>query len=75
MLKRTFFRIMFDNLFVNNALCKTLRAITKYFREQQDFRGNNLTFSNTLQFKKKEPDIYSKKFIFMVDNNYGAFRQ
>ena len=75
MLKRTFFRIMFDNLFVNNALCKTLRAIIKYFREQQDFRGNNLTFSNTLQFKKKERDIYSKKFIFMVDNNNGAFRQ
>ena len=62
---RTFFRIMLDNLFVNNALFESIIKLVKFLKEMEYFNHKNL---KTLNKKTKnviiKEDDYKNKFKF-----------
>ena len=62
---RTFFRIMLDNLFVNNALFGTIIKLIRFWKELEIFNHINLKTLN----KKTKNDIikeehYKNRFKF-----------
>ena len=62
---RTFFRIMLDNLFVNNPFCKAVCALVNFCNEQSSYAPKNLKFSEKMPFTKKEVAAnYKTRFIF-----------
>ena len=62
---RTFFRIMIDNLFVNNALCKSIVALVNFCNEQSYFAKKELKFLKKMPLTKTEQDSSNKnRFIF-----------
>ena len=66
---RTFLRIMLDNLFVNNALCKSIVALVNFCNEQSYFAKKELKFLKKMPLTKiKEDSTYKKPFIF--NNNH-----
>ena len=61
----TFFRIMFDNLFLKNPLCRAIVSIVKFCNEQSIFGSKTLKFSQKMPFTKTEQTYnYKTKFIF-----------
>jgi len=61
---RTFIRIMFDNLFVNNALCKAIVSLVNFCKEQGFYYKKDLKFSKKMPLNKIETNIYDNRFIF-----------
>jgi len=74
---RTFFRIMLDNLFINNPLCRAFTALVKFCNEQSYYGGKTLKFSENNPFnntdifvecisrtEKYSTKSYKNKFIF-----------
>ena len=70
---RTFLRIMLDNLFVNNALCKAISALVNFCNEQSYYSRKELKFLNKMPLNKIEQDsVYQKRFIFNSAHKTGA---
>ena len=70
---RTFIRIMFDNLFVNNAFCKALSSLVNFCNEQQFFQAKKLKFSQNMPLNKIEKDsVYQKKYLFTNIKDSGV---
>ena len=70
---RTFLRIMLDNLFINNALSKSLITLVNFCKEQSYFNGKSLKFLKKMPLNKIENEgVYKTKFIFNNTQNYGA---
>ena len=71
---RTFYRIMIDNLYVNNALCKALAALVNFCNEQSYYGRKELKFLKKMPLNKTKPDssVYSNKFIFNTTHNTGV---
>ena len=67
MRERTFFRIMLDNLLVNNAICKAILSLVNFCNEQSYFSSRKLKFSKKMPLNKIEQDgVYKTKFIFKL---------
>ncbi len=63
--KRTFFRILTDNIFVNNRFVKTITAFMNFCNEYVGYKNKDLKFLNKLPLYKEEPEIkYQNRFIF-----------
>ena len=70
---RTFLRIMFNNLFVNNALCRALVSFVNFCNEQRYYNRKELKFLKKMPLNNiRNNNTYSKKFIFKSTNNSGA---
>ena len=70
---RTFFRIMLENLFVNNALCKALSALVNFCNEQSYYGKKELKFFKNVPLNKLEEDkSYKTKFIFKNNQKLGV---
>ena len=70
---RTFLRIMFDNLFVNNAICKALTSLVNFCNEQSYFAKRELKFLKKMPLNKLEPEnTYKTKFIFKSNHKTGV---
>ena len=70
---RTFFRIMIDNLFVNNALCKAIFALVNFCKEQSYYGQKELKFLKKMPLNKiEEKKVYDKRFIFNSNPNSGV---
>ena len=70
---RTFFRIMLDNLFVNNAICKAIIALVNFCNEQSYYGQKELKFLKKMPLNKIEQDsVYDKRFIFNSNPNSGV---
>ena len=62
---RTFFRIMFDNLFVNNAVAKALLSLIKFCNEFRYFSKRELKFLKKMPLNNIEQRTsYNSKFVF-----------
>jgi len=70
---RTFFRIMADNLFVNNAFCKALVSLVNFCNEQRYFAPKKLKFLKKMPLNNIEQDsAYKKRFIFNSTHQSGV---
>ena len=70
---RTFFRIMIDNLFVNNALCKAIISLVNFCNEQSYYNGKKLKFLKKMPLTKIEQNrTYKTKFIFNPNQTTGV---
>ena len=70
---RTFLRIMLDNLFVNNVLCRTIQALVNFCNEQSYYNSNELKFLKKMPLSKTEQKTYyQKKFIFNSNHKTGV---
>ena len=70
---RTFFRIMIENLFVNNALCKALSALVNFCNEQSYYSRKELKFLNKMPLNKvKQDSVYKNRFIFNSTQHTGV---
>ena len=70
---RTFLRIMFDNLFVNNAFCKALSALVNFCNEQSYYNRKELKFLKKMPMNTMKPNsVYRNKFIFNPNQTSGV---
>ncbi len=71
---RTFFRIMLDNLFLNNAFCKAIFALVNFCNEQSYYGRKELKFLKKMPLNKikEENSVYKNRFIFNTDQISGA---
>ena len=70
---RTFFRIMIDNLFVNNAIGRTIAALIKFCNEQSYYGKKELKFLRKMPLKKLEQkNKYDNRFVFNTNPKIGA---
>lgn len=70
---RTFFRIMIESLFVNNALCKALSALVNFCNEQSYYSRKELKFLNKMPLNKvKQDSVYKNRFIFNSTQHTGV---
>lgn len=70
---RTFFRIMLDNLFVNNVFCKSISALINFCNEQSIYNQSKLKFLKKLPLENiKQKELYKNRFIFNTDNTSGV---
>ena len=70
---RTFFRIMIDNLFVNNALCKALSALVNFCNEQSYYGQKKLKFLKKMPLNNIHQDsVYKNRFIFNSKQHSGV---
>lgn len=70
---RTFVRIMFENLFVNNALCKSIISLVNFCNEQNNFYKKELKFLKKMPLTKMESNnTYQNKFIFKSSHKTGV---
>ena len=73
MKKRTFFRILIDNLFVKNALCKAISALINFCNEQCYYGKKELKFLKKMPLNKMETEKnYKTKFIFNSNHKIGV---
>lgn len=62
---RTFFRIMVDNLFVNNPIVKAISTLMKFCNNSVMYDKKNLKFLKKVPLNNTEPVLkYNKKFVF-----------
>ena len=62
---RTFFRIMIDNLFINNPLSKAVQALINFCNEQSLYGQKKLKFLKNMPLNKiEQTTTYNKRFIF-----------
>ena len=70
---RTFFRIMIDNLFVNNAIGKTISALIKFCNEQSYYGKKELKFLQKMPLNRTEQiKKYDERFLFNSNPKIGA---
>ena len=70
---RTFFRIMFDNLFVNNAFCKALSALVNFCNEQSYYGRKELKFLQKMPYNNiRKSNNYNNRFVFKTTQTHGA---
>ena len=70
---RTFFRIMIDNLFVNNVISKTLLALVNFCKEQSYYSKKELKFLKKMPLiKTKNNNVYNKRFVFNNEKISGV---
>ena len=70
---RTFFRILTDNIFINNPFCKAISAFVNFCNDYNGYRNKDLKFLNKLPLYKNEPEIrYKNRFIFDSYNAHGV---
>ncbi len=70
---RTFFRIMMDSLFVNNALCKAISSLVNFCNEQRYYSHKELKFLEKMPLNNvQNKSVYTKKFIFNSSHNSGV---
>ncbi len=70
---RTFFRIMIDNLFVNNAFSKALSALVNFCNEQSYYGRQKLKFLKKMPLNKIQQDsTYKNRFIFNSTQHSGV---
>ena len=70
---RTFFRIMIDNLFINNALCKALSALVNFCNEQSYYGRKKLKFIEKMPLNNIQQDsVYKNRFIFNSTQHSGV---
>ena len=70
---RTFLRIMFDNLFVNNAFSKAILSLVNFCNEQTYFSKKELKFLKKMPLNKIETEnSYKTKFIFKSNHKTGV---
>ena len=70
---RTFFRIMIDNLFVNNAIGKTISALIKFCNEQSFYGKKELKFLQKMPLNKTEQkNKYDNRFVFNTNTKVGV---
>lgn len=73
MQKRTFLRIMLDNLFINNAFCKAIMALVNFCNEQNYYNQKELKFLKKMPLNKLDnKNSYQNKFIFKTPTNSGV---
>ena len=73
---RTFFRIMINNLFVDNAICKALSALVNFCKEQSYYNRKELKFLKKMPLIKSEDDFkYEKRFIFNNKQTSGVYHK
>ena len=73
MQKRTFIRIMIDNLFVNNAFCKAVIALVNFCNEQSYYGKRELKFLKKMPLNKiRQENNYKTKFIFNTTHKTGV---
>lgn len=73
MQNRTFFRIMINNLFLNNPFCKAIVSFVNFCNEQDYFAQKKLKFLKKMPLTKIEPVTpYTKKFLFDPNKISGA---
>jgi len=58
---RTFFRIMFDYVFVNNVFCRAINAFIDFCNEQNNISPKKLKFSTKMPLKNIETKMYMQK--------------
>ncbi len=70
---RTFFRIMIDNLFINNAFCKAISALVNFCNEQQYYGKKELKFVKKMPlYSIKQNNSYDNRFIFNNTKKSGV---
>ena len=70
---RIFFRVMLDNLFVNNAFCRTLQALVNFCNEQSYYGQKKLKFLENMPLNKTEhKNVYDKRFILNSNLKSGV---
>ena len=70
---RTFLRIMLDNLFINNALCKSISALVNFCNEQSYFYKKELKFLKKMPLNKMgSENCHKTKFIFKTAYKTGV---
>ena len=69
---RTFFRIMIDNLFLNNALCKAIINLVNFCNEQSYYNHKKLKFLEKMPLNNNRPMTYENRFIFTGNKQSGA---
>ena len=70
---RTFFRIMFDNLFINNPLSKAITSLVNFCNEQNFYNNKKLKFLEKMPLTKiEQTNSYNKRFIFNSNPKSGV---
>ena len=70
---RMFFRIMVDNLFVNNPVAKAISALVNFCNEQNYYGKKELKFFKKMSLNKVEKTSgYNKQFIFNGNQKSGV---
>ena len=70
---RTFFRIMIDNLFINNAIAKTIVALVKFCNEQSYYGRKELKFLQKMPLNKtRQKYNHDSRFLFNSNPKIGA---
>lgn len=72
MQKRTFLRIMLDNLFVNNAFCKAIISLVNFCNEQSYYNKKELKFLKKMPLNKIENQNSYNKFVFKTPQKTGV---
>ena len=73
MQKRTFFRILIDNLILNNAFCKAIVALVNFCNEQSYYGQKKLKFLKKMPLTKVQTtQNYQSKFIFKPNQISGV---
>ena len=70
---RTFFRIMIDSIFINNAFSRAIINLVNFCNEFNHFSHKKLKFAQKKPLNNITNDNYYKnKFIFNKTENYGV---
>lgn len=70
---RTFLRIMFDNLFVNNILSKAVSAFVNFCNEQSYYNQKELKFLKKMPLNNiKNSNSYHKRYVFTTTPTSGV---
>ena len=70
---RTFFRIMVDNLFINNPIAKAILGLVNFCNEQNYYGKKELKFLKKMPLNNIErPKKYDKRFIFNSNPKTGV---
>lgn len=65
---RTFFRIMIDNLFINNPVGKAIAYLVNFCNSSVFYNKKKLKFLGNMPLNISAKSTYQKKFIF--DSSY-----
>lgn len=72
-MKRTFFRIMIDSLFVNNPIFKAIATFINLCNNSVVSNCDNLKFSKNIPLNKKEAESsIDRRFVFAKTGNLGV---
>ena len=70
---RTFLRIMFDNIFINNPFAKTITALVNFCNEQNFLYRKELKFLKKMPYNNIQEDTsYKKRLLFDTQKASGV---